>query len=336
MLKAIFLPLIFLASALPVYAEDVKHDVAVKVSRAQSPERNMAELALKGAKAAPQYHGAQEAWVYDIHTQLSQDYDQDGYYQSLTLDIDFDSIYQSHAVYADFYLVSLAGEKTFLYSSNAFVLYGDSHNDRQRFQFQLIDTYYADLYSMEVRLYDADTHALQAHEDGVSHSSLRDLPLESQTLDQYHSVAIHDLSLTLDNDYDHNGYYESFALDVDLDSQFATQHVYLKLFMNGREIYQSSVFHIHGHDYDDKQHLDVTLVSGFYAGYYDLEVAVFDADDHRPLSRYYAADWAVLSNIPLESQHQHGGQHVEVTRSSGSLFYVLLLLSMAAMGRRWK
>lgn len=297
-----------------------------KAKLAQAPAKN-------GANQTQTQH---LAWLYNANITLVNDNDGDGYYQQLNAVLDFDTQYSSYLVDAEFYLLAPNGHRINLHHSNAFTLYGDSHNDTQVFQFKFDSEIPTDLYQLVIELHEASSGNVLYDTYYNFHSSLHQIPLESNEYDTYYQaeLSIFDVDTSLTHDIDNNGYYERFSLSIDADTSESSSKVFAEIYIGNKLIFSSSPFWLHGDSSADRQYFDVTLNSGFSAGYYNLEVLLRSEDDHFMPYKLTSGIWLDLGNVPLESEYRSTTTEITVTHSSGSMAFVLMLLVLAIVFKR--
>jgi hypothetical protein len=281
--------------------------------------------------ASSQNTNQHTAWLYSADITLVNDNDSDGYFQQLNAVVDFDTQYSSHAVDAEFYLLGTNGVRINLHHSTTFTLYGDSHSDTQVFQFKFESDIPTDLYQLVIELHDAASGSVLYDSYYNFHSSLHQIPLESDEYDSYYptELKIFDVDTSLTQDLNSNGYYERFSLSLDADTNEQSTRVFAEIYIGNRLIYQSSPFWLHGDSSSDRQYFDVKLNSGFNAGYYNLEVVLRSDNDHFEPYKLNSSVCVNLGNIPLESEYNSSTTEITVTQSSGSISGLLLLLAVA-------
>ncbi|OUL56002.1 hypothetical protein B1199_20070 [Pseudoalteromonas ulvae] len=326
-LLSIYLLLISPLLCANAFAQQSAHSTAIKTSQI-----NAQHTVLSAEQQTQKIHAANTAqsdvWVYQLGTELQQDHDQDGFYQNLTLRLDLDTRYQNQQVAVVFYLTHPSGQMSTLLQSNYFSLSGNHSGDSQLFEFQFLSPLASGYYQISFDVLDQQGHTiLQAANDQFS--ALQDLAFESQQYDQDASLSIYSIQLDLERDQDIDGYYETFTLHLDADSQYQSQRVIAELIIDNQLVYTSNPFTLYGHSSNDKQHFSVALKQGFYPAHYDVELLIRDASYGNQLHSLNASAWASLGHIALESQNYvnaHNDVYIEVEHSAGSLTWLLLLL----------
>ena len=118
-------------------------------------------------------------------------------------------------------------------------------------------------------------------------------------------ITVYDATTTLISDFDYDGFYHRFSVGIDADTVYSTSYVYAELYLSYEggpwNYYASSdAFHIHGDSALDMFYVETELAEGFPAGYYDVRIELFDADNGEWLHNYGPYDDGSLSALPLE------------------------------------
>ncbi len=274
-------------------------------------------------------------WFYQVESEISQDLDQDGYYQNLSLTMDLDTQFVSQDVFVDILLFNSVGEVELSYSSDIFNLNGDSELDAQTFDFQFFESFPTDYYQIQIEVYDAYNLELRAVANETNMVALLDLPLEGSTFDQDNSISVYSTELVYKKDADNDGYFESFALEIDVDTLFGSQTLVADIIIDNEVVFSSAPFTIHSDSTADEQRFDIYLASGYASNLYDIEVVIKDAELGIELYDLTSVNWINLANISLESEeYVQTYDVIEVEHSSGSLAFLLLGLFGAVIYRR--
>lgn len=133
--------------------------------------------------------------IYSGYSQLIEDYDEDGYYQtfSVTFDADVIDTYNiDHAnVYAELYLSKNGGDWVHYYTTDNFSIYGESENDEFEVYTTLNQGYISSEYDVLIDLYEVGYSDIVATYSSNDTNELYALPLESSDYDpdyvEYHS-----------------------------------------------------------------------------------------------------------------------------------------------------
>jgi len=134
--------------------------------------------------------------IYNAESYLLDDYDGDGYYQtfSVVFDADLHSIYadDSAEVYADMYLSKNGGPWIYYYTTESFVIEGDSELDEYEVITTLHQGYDTDTYDVLIDLYELGYEDLVASYSSDDNNALYALPLESAEVDVEYVVEVYD------------------------------------------------------------------------------------------------------------------------------------------------
>ncbi len=140
---------------------------------------------------------APEFTIYDAFATLQDDYDGDGYYQTVTVVFDAD-IYSYDGndlgeVYARLYLSENGGPWFHYYTTNNFLIHGDSEQDAYEVISNFSQGYYPGHYDILIDLYQVGYAGIVATYSSADNQALYALPLESSDYDPLYvdSVSIH-------------------------------------------------------------------------------------------------------------------------------------------------
>ncbi|MDO6445903.1 choice-of-anchor H family protein [Colwellia sp. 1_MG-2023] len=133
--------------------------------------------------------------IYDGFSQLIEDYDEDGFYQTFSVTFDADVIDTYHIdqanVYAELYLSKNGGDWIHYYTTDIFTIYGESENDQYEVYTTLNQGYISDNYDVLIDLYEVGYSDIVASYSSDNTNALYALPLESSNYDpdyvEYHS-----------------------------------------------------------------------------------------------------------------------------------------------------
>jgi hypothetical protein len=157
------------------------------------------------------------------------------------------------------------------------------------------------------------------------------------------SFVIHDGYSQLIEDYDEDGYFQTFSVTFDADLVAANSHdeavvsAELYLSKNGGpwvHYYSTDNFLIHGDSSDDEFEVYSTLEQGFSTNQYNILIDLYEDGYPSIIASYSSDDSNSLYALPLESsdydveyvpdyteEHIHGGSY--------SLYSLLILMGMA-------
>lgn len=140
---------------------------------------------------------APEFTIYDAFATLQDDFDGDGYYQTLTVVFDAD-IYSYDGddlgeVYARLYLSENGGPWFHYYTTDNFIIHSDSEQDAYEVISNFAQGYYPGQYDILIDLYQVGYAGIVATYSSADNQALYALPLESGDYDPLYvdSVYIH-------------------------------------------------------------------------------------------------------------------------------------------------
>ena len=118
-------------------------------------------------------------------------------------------------------------------------------------------------------------------------------------------ISIYDAATTLISDFDNDGFYHRFSVEIDADTIYSESWVYAELYLSyegGPWNYYaiSDDYPIHGDSDLDVFVIETELAEGFPAGYYDIRIELFDAESGAWVQSYGPYDDGSLSALPLE------------------------------------
>lgn len=134
--------------------------------------------------------------IYNGYSQLIEDIDEDGYFQTFSVTFDADllspSINDQAVVYADLYLSEDGGPWVLYFSTDDFVITGDTTEDEFEVITQLDSGYRPNNYDVLIDLYEAGYSDVVATYSSNDSNELYGLPLESSDYDpEYIEVEVH-------------------------------------------------------------------------------------------------------------------------------------------------
>ncbi|WP_291620983.1 choice-of-anchor H family protein [Colwellia sp.] len=125
--------------------------------------------------------------IYEGYSQLIEDYDSDGYYQTFSVTFDADLItynpYDEAAVYAELYLSENGGPWQHYYTTDSFVIHGESSDDSFEVYSTLAQGFNPNHYDVLIDLYEVGYPNIVASYSSDDSNSLYALPLESSDFD---------------------------------------------------------------------------------------------------------------------------------------------------------
>jgi len=135
--------------------------------------------------------------IYEGFSQLIEDYDYDGFYQTFSVTFDADLVtynpYAQAAVYAELYLSENGGPWQHYYTTDSFVIQGESTDDSFEVYSTLSQGFTANHYDVLIDLYEVGYSNIVASYSSDDSNSLYALPLESSDYDiaYYEEAQLH-------------------------------------------------------------------------------------------------------------------------------------------------
>ncbi|WP_226960793.1 choice-of-anchor H family protein [Thalassotalea sp. LPB0316] len=127
--------------------------------------------------------------IFDAYSYLEEDIDYDGFYRTFSVVFDADvmsaSAQEVVEVYADLYLSRNGGPWVHYFSTDNFLIYGESSDDEYEVVTTLLDGYVTDHYDVLIDLYEVGYPDVVATLSGYDVNGLYALPLESVNYDYY-------------------------------------------------------------------------------------------------------------------------------------------------------
>ena len=144
--------------------------------------------------------------IYDGYSQLIEDLDIDGYYRTFSVTFDADLItgyaHDEAIVYAELYLSKNGGPWMHYYSTDSFIIQGESSDDKFEVYSTLEQGFDANHYDVLIDLYEAGYSDIIASYSSADTNSLYALPLESSDYDRAYYT----------EEYVHGGSYSLLSL----------------------------------------------------------------------------------------------------------------------------
>lgn len=129
--------------------------------------------------------------IYQGYAQLIEDFDEDGYFQTFSVTFDADAITTSYddqfEVYAELYLSKNGGPWMHYYSTDNFIIDGESEDDIYEVYTTLDQGYPSDQYDVLIDLYEVGYDDIMASYSSNDTNDLYALPLESSDYDPTYS-----------------------------------------------------------------------------------------------------------------------------------------------------
>ncbi|MGJ8692216.1 MAG: choice-of-anchor H family protein [Thalassotalea sp.] len=176
----------------------------------------------------------------------------------------------------------------------------------------------------------------------------RSLAAHLQQLSHYnYSFTIYTANTKLINDYDADGYYQTFNLTFDADllsySHFDQSDVYAEMYLsfNGgpwQHYLTTEVFTLYGESSDDEYSINTRLNQGYNTGEYDILIDLFEVGYDDIVASYSGFDDVALAAVPLESEEYDEVYveqvHTDVHYHGGSTS--ILMLVMLSLTGAWR
>ncbi|WP_448548586.1 choice-of-anchor H family protein [Thalassotalea fusca] len=171
----------------------------------------------------------------------------------------------------------------------------------------------------------------------------------SKSKAKHHAFTIYSAYTQLIEDFDYDGFYQTFSVTFDADvlSPIANEYarVYAELYIseNGgpwMHYFTTDSFNIYGESTDDEYEVYSTLNQGFPSGEYDILIDLYEEGYSDIVATYSAEDDPALYAVPLESS-DYDVEYTEIVVEShghGGSFsgFALLPLALIAIARRRK
>ncbi|MCC4834728.1 choice-of-anchor H family protein [Shewanella sp. 10N.7] len=188
-------------------------------------------------------------------------------------------------------------------------------------------------------------------ESQSSNSKLLTNHVSQQSIIGYRDFDIYEAYSRLFDDFDEDGFYQTFSVTFDADVYGFTQgepaNVYAELYLsrNGgpwEHYYSTEVFTIYGDATDDDYEVLTTLAQGYKTDYYDVLIDLYEFGYEDIVATLSADESDGLYALPLESSDRdevYEEEYIEVVEtevivSGGSLAWSgLLMLLLLAMRR---
>jgi len=162
----------------------------------------------------------------------------------------------------------------------------------------------------------------------------------SRSVNYDHSFSIYNTFSYLLDDYDGDGYYQTFSVVFDADlmsySSLSSAEVYAELYLSqngGPWIYYHTTddFVIYGDSEDDEYEVITTLHQGYKSDSYDVLIDLYEVGFENIVATYSSDDNNALYALPLESADHDIEYVVEVYdhyAGSITLYWLIILLGL--------
>lgn len=154
----------------------------------------------------------------------------------------------------------------------------------------------------------------------------------------YHSFSIFDVSSRLFEDFDYDGFYQTFSVtfDVDVNGAYLNERadLFAELYLSRDggpwvHYYTTDVFTIYGDSTQDDYEVLTTLYTGYATDHYDVLIDVYEVGYSDIVATISADETDSLYALPLESSDRDREPDIIVVEESGGAFSVLGLLCLS-------
>lgn len=154
----------------------------------------------------------------------------------------------------------------------------------------------------------------------------------------YHSFSIFDASSRLFEDFDYDGFYQTFSVtfDVDVNGAYLNERadLFAELYLSRDggpwvHYYTTDVFTIYGDSTQDDYEVLTTLYTGYATDHYDVLIDVYEVGYSDIVATISADETDSLYALPLESSDRDREPDIIVVEESGGAFSVLGLLCLS-------
>lgn len=244
-------------------------------------------------------------WIHDAHVALLRDDDGDGFHHRFELNFDADTDYYSADVYARLYLSYEGGPYYLYYTTDSFTIDGSASDDGYEVTTTLTTGYPTGYYDLAIDLYEHGSGHIVASSDGYHDGDLAALPLEDLANETSGAPGVSLFTgIVLISDFDYDGYFHSFAIDIDVDMPHQTREVYAQIDVrtpHGAWLHEHTTGHflVDGVGPHDLIRVNGDWETGYPPGRYDFRIGIYDAHTHELIVEN-GPDSLVLAAVPLE------------------------------------
>jgi len=289
--------------------------------------------------------------IYDAGRTLIADRDNDGYYSEFRIRFDADVVVGDALVYAKLYVrrVGDSGGWRLYHTTADFWIYGQSGTDDYYVDTLLNDGFPAADYDVLIDLYESGFAGIVATLEPADSNALSYLPLEEVGLDVPFGLSgfyINEVVTTLIADADRDGFYSTFRVAFDPDTDYGGSYVYAVVWVRPEggawiKEHESDDFRIDASGTADTYSFTADWISGYPTARYDVQIDLHDAATGL-LVASAGSERPELSLLPLEDQSRDryvnapnvGGNGSTTSYEHGggamSWAWVLALLALAA------
>ncbi len=162
--------------------------------------------------------------------------------------------------------------------------------------------------------------------------------------DYYADFAIYSAASFLLEDYDNDGFYQTFSVTFDADiysysdNQFGEVYALLYISKNGgpwTHYFTTNSFIIEGDSDLDEYEVITTFLSGYASDHYDVLIDLYQVGYSDVVATYSSDDSSALYALPLESA-DYDEPYAEVVEVSGGSIYWLIVTLLGTLLIRFK
>lgn len=186
----------------------------------------------------------------------------------------------------------------------------------------------------------AETRAtILSNQKNVFEKSNKSLIVQSNGYDHYADFAIYGATSLLQDDYDGDGFYQTFSVTFDADiysytnNQFGEVYALLYISKNSgpwTHYFTTDTFLIESDTDLDEYEVITTFLSGYSSDYYDVLIDLYQVGYSDIVATYSSNDSNALYALPLESG-DYDEPYIEVVEVHGGSIYWLILVLLSTL-----
>ncbi|WOH36434.1 choice-of-anchor H family protein [Thalassotalea fonticola] len=189
------------------------------------------------------------------------------------------------------------------------------------------------------------TRTQRLNSTNVDENKLASKSTTMATVSSYysHEFLIYDAQSYLYDDFDEDGYYQTFGIvfDADVISSIANERadVYAELYLSidggpWTHYYSTDVFTIEGENINDEYEVITTLYEGYYSDNYDVLIDLYEVGYSGLVATFSSDDSDALYALPLESdeydiyydEYYYDDHHHHHSGSTGFISLIVMLM----------
>ena len=279
--------------------------------------------------------------VFDASVFLIGDQDNDGFYSDFDIEMDVDIDSGTANVFAEIYFLNSNGDWQFLSSTAVFSITDNLASDSFTTAITLVDGFPDNYYDLLIDIYEEGIPGIVATIEASDDADLALVPLEDLNFDSNfntNELILQQLSMGLFDDYDLDGFYSEFDLEISLENQTFGRRLQAVLYSRDTvtnwflETSTASVFVNRGESVTYTISGDWN--TGYVTDYYDFLVEIVDVDSGEVVADF-GPEYNALFERPMESDDFDSAIEtiiiVEDGYSSGSTDWMFVLILMLAL-----